>query len=176
MLTTPTRLIVVALAASLVLPAQLAPSRPFETAPPPQTPPATAAQPAANPADQNAPQSNAPQLTSSGGLLLNNVSLVEFIDILAKRLKINYVLDPGVAGRVTVYTYGEVKPVDLMQLLETMLRVNGAAMVKVGDLYRIVPVARINSLPLQPTVTNDAKTLPDDERIVLNMIFLKYTA
>ena len=27
-----------------------------------------------------------------------------------------------------------------MPLLETILRVNGAAMVKVGDLYRIVPV------------------------------------
>ena len=33
-----------------------------------------------------------------------------------------------------------------MPLLETILRVNGAAMVKVGDIYRIVPVNRINQL------------------------------
>ena len=34
------------------------------------------------------------------------------IDILAKLLKINYILDPRVKGKVTIYTYGEVKPVD----------------------------------------------------------------
>ena len=60
--------------------------------------------------------------------------------MLAKRLKINYILDPAVKGTVSIFTYGEVKPVDYMPLLETILRVNGAAMVKVGDLYRIVPV------------------------------------
>ena len=63
-------------------------------------------------------------------------------------MKINYILDPRVKGSVTIYTYGEVKPVDLMPLMETILRVNGAAMVKVGDLYRIVPVNAVAQLPL----------------------------
>ena len=75
-----------------------------------------------------------------------NASLTEMIDLLAKRLKINYILDPAVKGTVSIFTYGEVKPVDYMPLLETILRVNGAAMVKVGDMYRIVPVNRINQL------------------------------
>src|SRR5262245_32670088 len=141
MFETSKRLMLMALLGSPALYAQLAPARPIgelnqqqqpqqqqqQQQPPPQQP--------AAPAAPNAPPSGAPQLTASGGLMLNNVSLVEFIDILAKQLKLNYILDPGVQGRVTVYTYGEVKPVDLMQLLETMLRVNGAAMVKVGDLY-----------------------------------------
>jgi general secretion pathway protein D len=103
-----------------------------------------------------------------------NASLTEMIDLLAKRLKINYILDPGVKGTVSIFTYGEVKPVDYMPLLETILRVNGSAMVKVGDTYRIVPVNRINQLPLQPMVNVDPKTLPDDERMVMNLIFLKY--
>src|ERR1039458_4619701 len=47
-------------------------------------------------------------------------------------------------------------------------------MVKVGDLYRIVPVNRINQLPLTPMVNVDQKTLPDDERMVMNLMFLKY--
>ena len=70
------------------------------------------------------------------------------VDVLAKMMKINYILDPRVKGSVTIYTYGEVKEVDLMPLLETILRVNGATMVKVGDLYRIVPVNSISQLPL----------------------------
>jgi len=96
------------------------------------------------------------------------------IDILAKRLKINYILDPRVKGTVTIYTYGEVKPVDEMQILETILRINGATMVKVGDLYRIVPIAGASQLPVEPTVDADPKTLPDDERMMLNLVFLKY--
>src|SRR5260370_36708415 len=47
-------------------------------------------------------------------------------------------------------------------------------MVKVGDVYGIVPVNRINQLPLSPMVNVDPKTLPDDERMVMHMIFLKY--
>jgi len=108
--------------------------------------------------------------------MMNNVSLTEMIDALARQLKINYILDPRVKGSVTIYTYGEVKPVDLMQLLETILRVNGATIVKVGDLYRIVPVASVSQLPLDPIMNADPKTLPEDERMVLNLIFLKYAS
>jgi len=96
------------------------------------------------------------------------------IKILARRLKINYILDPSVNGAVTLYTYGEVKAMDERPLLETILRINGFAMVLVGDLYRIVPVKNISQLPLDPTINADPKTLPEDERMVLNLIFLKY--
>src|ERR1039457_4653142 len=106
--------------------------------------------------------------------MMPNASLTEMIALLAERLKINYILDPGVKGTVSLFTYGEVRPVEYMALLETILRVNGAAMVKVGDTYRIVPVNRINQLPLSPMVNSDPKTLPDDERMVMNLIFLKY--
>ena len=44
------------------------------------------------------------------------------IELLARRLKINYIIDPNVKGNVSIYTYGEVKPVNYMPLLETILR------------------------------------------------------
>ncbi|HLI85997.1 MAG TPA: type II secretion system secretin GspD [Bryobacteraceae bacterium] len=144
-------------------------------APAPAAPPgANAAQPAPAQPGAAPPPATAPRLTDNGGFLLNNVSLTETIDILAKQLKINYILDPRVKGSVTLFTYGEVRPVDLMPLLETLLRVNGATMVKVGDLYRIIPINTVSQLPVEPTVSPDPKSLPDDERIVLSLIFLKY--
>jgi general secretion pathway protein D len=106
------------------------------------------------------------------GLNLENASLIEVIDILARALKINYILDPKVNGKVTINTYGEIKPVDVRPLLDTILRVNGAAMVQVGDLYRIVPLSVVPQLPIPPGV--NSKDIPDDERIVLNLMFLKY--
>ena len=78
-------------------------------------------------------------------------------------------------GKVTIYTYGEVKPVELMPLLETILRVNGATIVKVGEFYRIVPINAISKLPLPPVTNvgpeNAARRRSDDPEL----IFLKYT-
>ncbi|MBZ5729481.1 MAG: type II secretion system secretin GspD, partial [Acidobacteriia bacterium] len=102
------------------------------------------------------------------------VSLTEMVDLLARRMKIKYILDPRVKGSVIISTYGEVKQMELMPLMETILRVNGATMVQVGDLYRIVPVNSVSQLPLEPVTNADSKTLPDDERMILNLIFLKY--
>ncbi|HLK48189.1 MAG TPA: hypothetical protein VKT49_08645, partial [Bryobacteraceae bacterium] len=168
-------------------PAQPAPSRqgtpnaaaPAQAgqAPPGNAQPGPAPAPPATPLPANpAPATPPPApLADNGAFMVPGASLTEMIDIIAKRLKINYILDPRVKGTVTIYTYGEVRPLDLMQLLQTMLRVNGATMVQVGDLYRIVPISLVPQLPLAPQVNVDPKTLPDDERMILNLIFLKYT-
>src|SRR5215467_16055985 len=100
-------------------------------------PPAPPAQPAAG---------------TLGGVNVDNASLTAVIDILAQKLKINYILDPRVNGKVTINTFGEIKPVDVRQLLETILRINNAVMVQVGDLYRIVPAADAVKLPISPKV------------------------
>jgi general secretion pathway protein D len=158
------------------LPPDPQPAKPAAPAQPPaQTPPGAPA--GAPPATQATPPAGAPapqHLSSAQPFLVGGVSLTEMIDTLAKEMKINYILDPRIKGSVIIYTYGEVKPVDLMQLMETILRVNGAAMVKVGELYRIVPINSVSNLPIDPVVNADPKTIPDDERMVLNLIFLKY--
>jgi general secretion pathway protein D len=159
-------------------PDQAKPQPQQQPAPPPNPAPKPAApgapgQPAA-PAPATAPQAGpaTPALADTGALLVENVSLIEMIDILARRLKINYVLDPRVNGKVYIHTYGEVKQTDLMPLLETILRVNNAAIVKVGDLYRIVPTTAVPALPIEPEV--NGKDLKVDENMVMNLIFLKY--
>jgi general secretion pathway protein D len=145
--------------------------QPPQPQPPAQAKPAQPGQPAPVGVSQSI---DTPRLTSERGFMLPGVSLTEMIGIIAKMLKINYILDPSVKGAVSIYTYGEVKDVDLMPLLQTILRVNGATMVKVGDLYHIIPIKSISNLPVEPVINADPKTLPDDERMVMNMIFLKY--
>src|SRR6185295_8425093 len=76
--------------------------------------------------------------------------------------------------KVTLNTYGEIKPVDVRQLLDTILRINGAVMVQVGDLYRIVPSADAARLPISPKM--NGQDLPTGEEAVLNLIFLKYAS
>ena len=143
----------------------------------PASAPPTPAAPAAAPPPATVP-AQAPAAASGGfDAYIPNGSLTDFIDLVAKRVGFSYILDPAVGskGSVSLVTYGESRPTDMMTLLQTVLRVNGAAIVKVGDLYRIVPINKISALPLDPMVNVDQKTLPQDERMILDLIFLKYS-
>ena len=76
-------------------------------------------------------------------------SLAEFVRSLAGELELNYLLDPGVQGTVNIHTYGRMRRSDLRSLLETVLEINGAAMVRQGAVYRILPSRNARQLPLQ---------------------------
>jgi len=145
-----------------------APPAAAQQAPGQQAPPAPGQPPSPQPAAQS------PTPTVFGGLSLNNVSLTEVIDLLARQLKINYILDPRVRGGVILNTYGEVKDIDTRALLDTILRLNGAAMVQQGNIYRIVPLTDISHLPIPPESKTDSKDIAEDDQTMFNLIFLKY--
>jgi len=145
--------------------------------PPPQAPPqqpqaakTDAAKPDAPKTEQTQPAK--PPVPITGGLNLQNASLTEVIDILARMLKINYILDPRVKGGVVINTYGETKQIDARALLDTILRINAAAMVHVGDIFRIVPLPAVSRLPI-PFQVNQ-KNIPENDQPMLNLIFLKF--
>ena len=119
-----------------------------------------------------------PPAPGTEGISFSNfrdASLFDVVEILARRLGINYVVDPAVPdGTVTVNSYGELGEADLFPLLETILRMNGAAAVPVGNTYQIVPLDGIMSMAIDP---HDAGTeLPEDERPVLNAIRLRHSS
>jgi general secretion pathway protein D len=108
--------------------------------------------------------------------LRRGVSLFEVIDIFAQRLRINYVIDPAVPpeGSVVISTYGTLEQDDLFPLFETILRMNGVAAVQVGNIYRIVPLDGVQALPISPRPA-DGQEIPEDERMVLNIVRLRYS-
>src|SRR5260370_27062102 len=114
----------------------------------------------------------APAPVPIGNLSLQNASLVEVIDQLARQLKINYILDPAVKGSVVLNTYGSTANMDVRGLLDLILRINGAAMIQEGEIYRILPLKDAPKMPLRPQV--NAHDIPEDDQIMLNLIFLKY--
>jgi len=140
---------------------------------PPKPEPAKPAKPAKPAAPQPQPEAPAGERrVPTGTLSLQNASLTEVIDALARQLGINYILDPRVKGSVTLNTYGEIREIDTRSLLDMILRINGATMVRVGDLYRIVPLSDAARLPIPPET--DVREIPEDDQIMLNLIFLKY--
>ncbi len=139
--------------------------------PPGQTPPAQQQPPAAA-----APQAAAPTPDENAAisLRLSGADLLQVVSIIAAELKMNYVVDPQVKGTVTINTMGEVKRGDLLPLLQAILRVNGATAVQTGNLWRIVPSKEAQRLPVTPQV--DARELPPDDRMMLNVIPLRYVS
>ena len=60
--------------------------------------------------------------------------------VLQDALGVNYVIDPAVGGRITVQTTRPLAADDLVSVLDAVLRMNGAALVRTGDLYKVVPI------------------------------------
>src|SRR5260370_9006657 len=124
----------------VIVPPEVAPQQPPKPATPPQPgqqPVQQPGQPGAQPGTQpqNVPATDAPRLTDSGAFIMPNASLTEMIDLLAKRLKINYILAPAARTTVSIFTNGAVKPAAYMPLLETTLPATGDAMADVGARY-----------------------------------------
>ena len=67
-------------------------------------------------------------------------------------LHVNYVIDPAVSGTITVQTSHPVASADLPAMLDAILRVNGAALVRRGDLYEVVPIDQALTSGLTPGI------------------------
>lgn len=81
--------------------------------------------------------------------------------ILVDILKESYIIDPKVSGTVNVHTSRAIKRGDLLPTLETVLRMNGAALVKESDgLYRILPAANAAKGLITPQLGDITKPLP----------------
>ena len=77
-----------------------------------------------------------------GEIVLNfeNAPLRDVVrTILGETLDVNYVFDPRVTGTVTMQTSRPIRVENLLETLETLLRMNGAALIKEADYYRVVP-------------------------------------
>jgi general secretion pathway protein D len=84
------------------------------------------------------------QRTEAGDVMLNfaDTDIKEVIrQILGDILHVNYVVDPAVAGTVTLETHQPVAKSQLMNTLETLLNQNGATLTQSGGLYRVIPSA-----------------------------------
>ena len=105
-----------------------------------------------------------PQVQTGGsGIVLNfeGADLREVVrNILGDILNENYTIDPSVGGTVTIRTSSGIPRDALIATLETLLRANGATMVKNGGLYQIVPQALAVRGNVTPQLGNSTRSLP----------------
>ncbi|MBI4483770.1 MAG: hypothetical protein HY652_12895, partial [Acidobacteria bacterium] len=85
------------------------------------------------------PQPTPPPAEERIALNFDNADLVQVINFISDALGINYIIDPGVRGVVNINASRGVRKSDLFAVLETILKLNGATLVKMDDLYLIAP-------------------------------------
>jgi general secretion pathway protein D len=105
-------------------------------------------------------------------LHFNNADLHQVIDVIAGILTINYVVDPSVRGTVNLNSSGDIHRSDLLPILETVLKMNGATMIKLGNFYQIVPANTAVRNPIE-VQTSQRATAPDDQ-IVLQIVAMRF--
>src|SRR5262245_39016149 len=90
----------------------------------------------------------------------------EVIHSLATALGISYMLDPRIEGQVTIRTSGRISRRELFPLFSQILRQNGIAAVKTGDIYQILPVAEAKTRAIirRGAATSDARR--DDDFVI----------
>ena len=98
-----------------------------------------------------------------GGVVLNfeGADLREVVrNILGDILNEPYIIDASIGGQVTIRTSAGLPREALPATLETLLRMNGATMVKEDGLWKIVPTANAVRGNVTPQLGNSQRALP----------------
>ena len=93
----------------------------------------------------------------------DNADLYEVIRTFAEVLKISYVIDPRVKGTVNIHTSGAISNEDIQPIFLSILRMNGATLVKKDSIYEIVPFSEGKRLTVIP---DEKKRSPDDQFVI----------
>jgi len=106
----------------------------------------------------------APGAVASGPSVALNFEGADLRDvvrnILTDILNESYTIEPQVGGTVTIRTTSGIPREALPATLEMLLRMNGAAMVKEGGIWKIVPAAAAVRGNLTPQLGNSTRALP----------------
>ncbi|MBV2095284.1 MAG: type II secretion system secretin GspD [Candidatus Thiodiazotropha sp.] len=90
-----------------------------------------------------------------GDITLNfeGVDLREVVKVIFEEiLRENYLIDDKVQGKVTIHTTYPVSTEAVLPILENILQMNGAVMVRNGALYKILPATELKDMALNPSV------------------------
>ncbi len=113
-----------------------------------------------------------PDPTAPISLILDNADVYEVVRIIGDALNLNYVINPSVQGTVNISTSDTLRVQDLLPLLETVLKINGATMVQTGNFYQIVPANTAIREPLQ--VEDPGPQVASDDQFVVQVVRMRY--
>jgi general secretion pathway protein D len=120
------------------------------------------------------PRLAAPPAAAGFFVKFNNADIYEVIHTLGRTAGINYLIDPRVRGVVNVHTQGMLRKDGALDLLFSILKINGATAIKEGDTYHIVPISEAKTEPLMPSVQGDGPSKGPANQVTMRAFPLQY--
>jgi general secretion pathway protein D len=106
-------------------------------------------------------------------LNFEGTELYDVITTFCELLKIDYVIEGNVEGKVTLQTFNKIPVEDLYSVLEQILALNNVTVVKSGNFYRFLEAPDAAKKPLSIHFADDP-SIPDKERMIIQIIPLKH--
>ncbi len=118
------------------------------------------------------------QPTARGGMVSFNFDDADVFSVIqtifGDILKVNYIVDPNVKGRVNFRSTAPVPKEDVLPLMEVILRLNGISVVEEGGLYRIIPIAEIPKEPAAVNIGREAEAVKLSGKAILQIVPIQY--
>ena len=116
-----------------------------------------------------------PELKEAKHITLNfeGTELYDVITTFCELLKIDYVIEGNVEGKVTLQTFNKIPVEDLYSVLEQILALNNVAVVKSGNFYRFLQAPDAAKKPMSIHFADDP-SIPDKERMIIQIIPLQH--
>ena len=89
-------------------------------------------------------------------------------------LKVNYVIDQRVKGRVTFRSVAPVSTDQVLPLMEVIFRLNGIGVVEESSLYRIVPIGDVAKEPAHVSIGRDPDKIALQGKSIIQVVPLLY--
>jgi len=96
--------------------------------------------------------------------------------IFGEILKVNYLIDPKVSGRITFRSVRPIKKTDLLPVVSTLFRLNGVSIVEEAGIYRIIPLTEISSEPVEVDFGRSSEALKVRGRSIIQIIPLNFVS
>lgn len=85
-------------------------------------------------------------------------------------LKVNYIIDPKVKGRVTFRSVAPVPQENALPVMEVILRLNGVAIVEENSLYRVIPISDLAREPAAINIGRSAEKVKIVGKALLQVV------
>lgn len=117
------------------------------------------------------------ELVEAKTITLNfeQTEIYDVITTFCELLKIDYMIEGGIAGKITLQTFNNIPVEDLYSVLEQILAVNNVTVVKSGNFYRFLPVKDAITKPLS-IYYGDQANIPQNDRLIIQIIPLKHVS
>ena len=125
---------------------------------------------------QDAPPGETPD--DKGGITFNfdNADIYEVIRTISEILQINYIVDPGVRGTVTIRTTKGLSEENIFPVFRQILEASGLMIVEEGAVHKIVSTKDAARMPIALRSESDMSELSPSEQTIIQIVPLEFVS